>query len=242
MSAIDVQHLRKDYDGVAAVNDLSFRVERGETFALVGPNGAGKTTTVEILEGHRRRTSGSVTVLGYDPQTGGRAYRQRIGIVLQEAGFEDDVTVRELVQLYQGMYPRRLAVDDVIDLVGLGEKADAKVKTLSGGQSRRLDAGRRGHGCAVRDRADRRHLARRGQGMGCAQTGPGPGAAGMGLPGGTSRGRPRVRVRPPQPPRGRVGPAGAADAGVRWAVRTTLRDLMRSSSRSGCPSVSSRSP
>jgi ABC-2 type transport system ATP-binding protein len=139
MSAIDVQHLRKDYDGVAAVNDLSFRVERGETFALVGPNGAGKTTTVEILEGHRRRTSGSVTVLGYDPQTGGRAYRQRIGIVLQEAGFEDDVTVRELVQLYQGMYPRRLAVDDVIDLVGLGEKADAKVKTLSGGQRRRLD-------------------------------------------------------------------------------------------------------
>lgn len=122
-----------------AVDDLSFTIEQGEVFALLGPNGAGKTTTVEILEGHRRPTSGDVEVLGFDPQQGGRAFRERIGIVLQEAGFDDDFTVAELVRLYRGLYPRRLAVDDVIDQVGLTEKAGARVKTLSGGQRRRLD-------------------------------------------------------------------------------------------------------
>ena len=139
MAAITVQDLRKDYGGLHAVDGLSFTVEPGEVFALLGPNGAGKTTTVEILEGHRRRTSGTVDVLGFDPETGGREYRERIGIVLQEAGFEDDFSVRELVRLYRGMYPRRLEVDDVIELVGLTDKADAKTKTLSGGQRRRLD-------------------------------------------------------------------------------------------------------
>ena len=108
-------------------------------FALLGPNGAGKITTVEILEGHRRRTSGHVNVLGFDPQTGGRDLRERIGIVLQEAGFGEDSTVAELVRLYQHLYPRQLAVDDVIELVGLVDKRDAKVKTLSGGQRRRVD-------------------------------------------------------------------------------------------------------
>ncbi len=137
--AIEVRDLHKHYGATRAVDGLSFRVESGEVFALLGPNGAGKTTTVEILEGHRRRTSGHVEVLGFDPETGGRDYRERIGIVLQDAGVDDDFTPRELVRLYRGMYPRRLPVEEVIDLVGLADKADAKVKTLSGGQRRRLD-------------------------------------------------------------------------------------------------------
>ena len=139
MDAITVQELRKDYGPVHAVDDVSFTVRTGEIFALLGPNGAGKTTTVEILEGHRRRTAGMVDVLGYDPQDGGRDYRERIGIVLQEAGLEEDFTVRELITLYRRMYPRRLRVEQVIELVGLAEKASARVKTLSGGQRRRVD-------------------------------------------------------------------------------------------------------
>lgn len=105
MAAIEVTDLYKVYGGLHAVDGLSFEVREGEVFALLGPNGAGKTTTVEILEGHRRRTSGVVQVLGWDPETGGRDYREHIGIVLQEAGFEEDFTVRELVRLYRGMYP-----------------------------------------------------------------------------------------------------------------------------------------
>jgi len=139
MDAITVQELRKDYGSVQAVDGVSFIVRTGEVFALLGPNGAGKTTTVEILEGHRRRSAGTVDVLGFDPQNGGRDYRERIGIVLQEAGLEEDFTVRELVKLYRRMYPRRLGVEDVIDMVGLTEKAIARVKTLSGGQRRRVD-------------------------------------------------------------------------------------------------------
>lgn len=139
VDAVSVEGLRKAYGDVLAVDDLSFAIAEGEVFALLGPNGAGKTTTVEILEGHRRRSAGSVSVLGYDPQTGGRAFRERIGIVLQEAGFDDTFTVAELVRLYRGLYPRRLDVDAVIDQVGLTEKAGARVKTLSGGQRRRLD-------------------------------------------------------------------------------------------------------
>jgi ABC-2 type transport system ATP-binding protein len=134
-----VEGLVKDYGANRAVDGLSFTIEPGEVFALLGPNGAGKTTTVEILEGHRTRTGGRVEVLGMDPQTGGRAYRERIGIVLQEAGFDEEFTVRELVQLYSGLYPRRRDVDEVIERVGLAEKAKARTKTLSGGQRRRLD-------------------------------------------------------------------------------------------------------
>jgi ABC-2 type transport system ATP-binding protein len=121
------------------VDDLSFTVGRGEVFALLGPNGAGKTTTVEILEGHRDRTSGSVTVEGFDPATGGRAYREQIGIVLQEAGFDEEFSVLELVRMYGSLYPRRRDPDELIGLVGLTDKRDAKTKTLSGGQRRRLD-------------------------------------------------------------------------------------------------------
>ncbi|WP_156250256.1 ABC transporter ATP-binding protein [Pseudactinotalea terrae] len=139
MPAVSVDGLRKTYGPVVAVDDLSFTIGAGEIFALLGPNGAGKTTTVEILEGHRRRSSGSVDVLGFDPQTGGRAFRERIGIVLQEAGFDDTFTVAELVRLYGGLYPRRLDPDVAIDRVGLTDKARARVKTLSGGQRRRLD-------------------------------------------------------------------------------------------------------
>jgi ABC-2 type transport system ATP-binding protein len=134
-----VEGLVKEYGENRAVDGLSFTIGAGEVFALLGPNGAGKTTTVEILEGHRHRTSGSVRVLGHDPQTGGRAYRERIGIVLQEAGFDEDFTVRELVSLYAGLYPRRRDVGEVIERVGLAEKAKARTKTLSGGQRRRLD-------------------------------------------------------------------------------------------------------
>ena len=139
MSAIVVRDLRKDYGDLAAVDGLSFEVADGEVFCVLGPNGAGKTTTVEILEGHRDRSGGEVEVLGFDPGTGGRAFRERIGIVLQEAGVDDEFTVRELVSLYRGMYPRRRDVDELIEMVGLVEKADARVRTLSGGQRRRLD-------------------------------------------------------------------------------------------------------
>ena len=139
MAAVVVEGLCKDYGSLRAVDGLSFTIEEGEIVALLGPNGAGKTTTVEILEGHRNRTSGTVTVLGFDPQTAGREFRERIGIVLQEAGLDEDFTPRELVGLHRRMYPRRLGVDDVLELVGLEDKRNARVKTLSGGQRRRLD-------------------------------------------------------------------------------------------------------
>ncbi|MEO7268060.1 MAG: ABC transporter ATP-binding protein [Knoellia sp.] len=137
--AVTVRDLHKVYGDLAAVDGVSFTIDHGEVFALLGPNGAGKTTAVEILEGHRRRTSGSVEVLGSDPQDGGRAFRERIGIVLQDAGFDEDFTVRELVELYRGMYPRRLDTDGLIDQVGLSDKTDTRVRNLSGGQRRRLD-------------------------------------------------------------------------------------------------------
>jgi ABC-2 type transport system ATP-binding protein len=136
---IVVSGLTKTYGSLTAVDDLSFTVSEGEVFALLGPNGAGKTTTVEILEGHRDRTSGAVSVMGFDPATGGRAYRERIGVVLQEAGFDEEFTVRELVRMYASLYPRRRDPDEVIELVGLADKAGARTKTLSGGQRRRLD-------------------------------------------------------------------------------------------------------
>ncbi|MFI7444742.1 ABC transporter ATP-binding protein [Nonomuraea indica] len=139
MPAVVVTGLRKEYGTVKAVDGVSLTVERGEVFALLGPNGAGKTTTVEILEGHRRRDGGEVSVLGFDPATGGRAYRERIGIVLQEAGFEEEFSVAELVRLYAGFYPRPRDPEEVIEQVGLKDKRDARVRTLSGGQRRRLD-------------------------------------------------------------------------------------------------------
>jgi ABC-2 type transport system ATP-binding protein len=139
MPVVEVDDLYKSYGSVNAVRGISFRVQEGEVFALLGPNGAGKTTTLEILEGHRRRSGGSVAVLGSDPQRGGRALRERIGIVLQSAGVDLELTVREQLSLYGSWYPRSLPVGDVIELVGLGRKARSRVGTLSGGHRRRLD-------------------------------------------------------------------------------------------------------
>lgn len=139
MAAIEVSNLRKTYGATTVVDAVTFSVDHGEIFALLGPNGAGKTTTVEILEGHRTADSGEVRVLGYDPRANQRQFRERIGVVLQEAGFEEDFTVTELLRLQRRLYPRRLSVDELIGQVGLSEKRNARVKTLSGGQRRRLD-------------------------------------------------------------------------------------------------------
>ena len=137
--AIEVSDLRKSYGPLEAVRGLSFTVERGEVFGLLGPNGAGKTTTVEILEGYRERTAGTVSVLGHDPQTRDPDLQQRVGIVLQSCGFYPRVTVREAVEHFAKAYSRPRDPADTIALVGLAGKADARAKDLSGGQKRRLD-------------------------------------------------------------------------------------------------------
>jgi len=136
---IEVSGLVKSYGELRAVNGVDLHIAEGEVFALLGPNGAGKSTTVEILEGHRTATAGTVRVLGMDPETGGRAYRERIGIVLQETAIENELMVREAIDIYGAMYPRRRQTGELIELVGLHEKADARIKTLSGGQRRRLE-------------------------------------------------------------------------------------------------------
>jgi ABC-2 type transport system ATP-binding protein len=138
--AIEVRGLRKSYDGhTYAVDGVDLEVPTGSVLALLGPNGAGKTTVVEILEGYRPRNAGDVSVLGMDPAHGGRALRRRIGIVLQECEIEPYLTVREVLRMRAPLYPRPRDVDEVVDLVGLGEKRSARVRTLSGGQKRRLD-------------------------------------------------------------------------------------------------------
>jgi ABC-2 type transport system ATP-binding protein len=140
-SAIVVSDLRKSYDGVEALRGVDLEVLVGEVFGLLGPNGAGKTTTVEILEGYRRRDGGEVSVLGHDPTDAPRALRERIGVVLQHSEFNPYLTVREVHRMFAGYYERPRDVDEVVGLVGLAEKGDARVKTLSGGQRRRLDLG-----------------------------------------------------------------------------------------------------
>ncbi len=139
MSAITVRGLTKLYGSLRAVDGIDLTIQEGEVFALLGPNGAGKSTSVEIMEGHRPRTSGEVTVLGFDPATAGRAFRERIGIVLQETALEKELTVSEALATYAGFYPRRRDVDEVIGIVGLEEKREARIRTLSGGQQRRLE-------------------------------------------------------------------------------------------------------
>ncbi|MGA8416149.1 MAG: ABC transporter ATP-binding protein [Candidatus Dormiibacterota bacterium] len=131
--------MRKSYGALEAVRGVSFTVEEGEVFGLLGPNGAGKTTTIEILEGYRKRDAGSVTVLGVDPQAGGRKLRERVGLVLQEAAVPPMLSVIELVELYRGYYPSPRPAAEIIELVGLTEKAGERVRKLSGGQQRRLD-------------------------------------------------------------------------------------------------------
>jgi len=137
--AIEVRNLRKSYAEHEAVRGIDFIVARGEVFGLLGPNGAGKTTTVEILEGYRERSAGSVSVLGLDPQHRQRALRERVGIVLQSSGMYRHITVREAVAHWASLYPHPRDVDDVIALAGLAEKADTSTRQLSGGQLRRLD-------------------------------------------------------------------------------------------------------
>ena len=140
-AAISVHGLRKSYGDYEAVRGISFEIPEGEVFGLLGPNGAGKTTTIEILEGYRRRDAGEVDVLGFDPGRAGPAFRERIGVVLQQSQLWPTITVAETHRMFAGYYDRPRDVDEVIELVGLEEKRDARVKTLSGGQKRRLDLG-----------------------------------------------------------------------------------------------------
>jgi len=134
-----VRDLRKSYGTHDAVRGIDFTVARGEVFGLLGPNGAGKTTTVEVLEGYRARTSGDVCVLGFDPGERPRELRARVGIVLQAGGMYRFLTVREAVGHWARLYPHPRDVEEVITVAGLQEKAGARVRTLSGGQARRLD-------------------------------------------------------------------------------------------------------
>lgn len=141
-AAIEVLDLHKSYEGHEAVAGISLTIERGEIYAILGPNGAGKTTTVEILEGYRARDSGSVSVLGRDPGAlgiHGSAWRNQIGIVLQSTSDAAELTVAETVHHFSHYYTKAKDPDSVIEVVGLTEKRDAKIRTLSGGQRRRLD-------------------------------------------------------------------------------------------------------
>src|SRR6185436_1750605 len=141
MPAIEVSGLRKAYGNLEAVRGVDFTIEAGEVFGLLGPNGAGEATTVEILEVYRKGDAGEVRVLGHDPERPGRDFRERIGVVLQSSELWPNLTVRETHAVFAGYYEQARDVDEVIALVGLTEKQDAKVKTLSGGQKRRLDLG-----------------------------------------------------------------------------------------------------
>jgi ABC-2 type transport system ATP-binding protein len=141
VSAIAVRDLRKSYGSLEAVRGIDFYVERGEVFGLLGPNGAGKTTTVEILEGYRKRDGGEVEVLGTDPALARGDWRERIGVVLQSSAMYETLTVTEMLRLFAGYYREPRPVDEVVELVGLQEKRDDRVRRLSGGQRRRLDLG-----------------------------------------------------------------------------------------------------
>jgi ABC-2 type transport system ATP-binding protein len=136
---ISVKGLRKSYDGLEAVRGIDLEVGAGQVFAFLGPNGAGKTTTVEILEGYRTRNAGEVSVLGIDPEHADRAWRNRVGFVLQESRLVPELTPREAVEEYAGYYSSPRDIDETVSLVGLAEKANARTSTLSGGQKRRLD-------------------------------------------------------------------------------------------------------
>ena len=140
MNAVEVRGLRKSYGDLEAVRGIDFEIGEGEVFGLLGPNGAGKTTTVEILEGYRERDAGDVTVLGVDPQRAGGAFRERIGVVLQNAEpIYPMLRVDEVVRLFAGYYRQPRDPDDVIQLVGLGDKRREPIRARSGGQRRRLD-------------------------------------------------------------------------------------------------------
>jgi ABC-2 type transport system ATP-binding protein len=141
VSAILVRDLRKSYGTHEALRGISFEIQEGEVFGLLGPNGAGKTTTIEILEGYRTRNDGDVEVLGFDPERAGSAFRERIGVVLQHSQLWPNLTVAETHRMFAGYYEHPRDIEEVIAVVGLESKRDARVKTLSGGQKRRLDLG-----------------------------------------------------------------------------------------------------
>jgi ABC-2 type transport system ATP-binding protein len=140
-AAIQVSGLHKSYGEHEAVRGIDFEVGKGEVFGFLGPNGAGKTTTIEILEGYRERTDGEVSVLGIDPAHPTRQWRSRIGLVLQECELNPLLTVGETMHLYASFFPKARPVDETLDLVGLGDRHEARVGSLSGGQQRRLDVG-----------------------------------------------------------------------------------------------------
>lgn len=139
MSAVTVDHLAKQYGNLAAVDDVSFEVPDGQLLAVLGPNGAGKTTTLEMLEGFVAPTAGTVRVLGTDPHRGDRAWRARIGLVLQSTSLDAELTVADTLSLFAGLYPAPLRVGEVLDLVDLTDDARTRVGVLSGGQRRRVD-------------------------------------------------------------------------------------------------------
>jgi ABC-2 type transport system ATP-binding protein len=139
VSVVEVKDLHKAYGSTEALRGIDLTVEAGEVYALLGPNGAGKSTTVEILEGHGRPSSGHVRVLGLDPATAGREYRDRIGIVLQQSGIEDELSVIEALEMYASVYSEPADPYEVLELVGLADRPDHRVKKLSGGQQRRID-------------------------------------------------------------------------------------------------------
>jgi len=141
VSAVAVRDLRKTYGDHEALRGIEFTIETGEVFGLLGPNGAGKTTTVEILEGYRKRDAGSVEVLGVDPQAASPAWRERVGVVLQSSSLYLNLSVVESLQAFAGYYTTPRDPEEVVSLVGLAEQRDARVRTLSGGQQRRLDLG-----------------------------------------------------------------------------------------------------
>jgi ABC-2 type transport system ATP-binding protein len=140
-AAIRVSGLRKSYGSYEAVRGVDFEIAAGEVFGLLGPNGAGKTTTIEILEGYRERDAGQVEVLGEDPASAGRAWRERLGVVLQSSSLYPNLTVRESLDVFGGYYASRRDTGEIIEIVGLTDKADARCRSLSGGQKRRLDLG-----------------------------------------------------------------------------------------------------
>lgn len=140
-AVVGVENLGRSYGDLRAVDGVSFSVMAGEVFGILGPNGAGKTTTVEILEGFRDRDTGRVEVLGHDPARGERQLRERVGIVLQQCGLDPFLKVSEYLKYTASAYPHPRPVDEVLGLIGLEEKAGERVKTLSGGQQRRLDLG-----------------------------------------------------------------------------------------------------